>query len=267
MTTTAMPRPLASEQTLTAISRAVAFTTLLIAGFAAVLSYEALRLLAVQQGGIDPRLAWMFPLILDGTLAVASGLTLYATLRGQRAAYPWLLVLGFTGCSIAGNIAHGQPTPIGWFIAGLPPLAFALTWHLLLDLRKAEIVRREHEAEAARLAEEREAEKQRRADERAARTTQAQSAPAPRRAPEPSRTPLPVARGPVEPNVAAPVTSTGPARPKVSAELLDQARAIVAAEPDIRAADLAARLGRTEKTGRNALAALRAEAEDLAAVG
>ncbi|WP_164702936.1 DUF2637 domain-containing protein [Modestobacter sp. KNN46-3] len=268
MSTTTIAHPIASEQTIARIGRLMILASVLIASCAAVLSYDALRLLAMAQG-VPATLAWMFPLILDGTIAAASLATLYATLRGQRGTYPWLLVLGFTTFSLLGNVMHGQQTPVGWFVAALPPVGFALVWHLLISHRQHEIVRAAEVAEAARLAAEREEERQRRAEERAARTTQAAvSAPVPRRAPESTRTSLRVAEV-VEPNVtAAQPTSPGPARPKVSEALLSAAREIVASEPGIRAVDLGARLGKSEKTGRNLLRALEAQgSQPLVSVG
>src|SRR3954452_21445237 len=55
--------------------------------------------------------------------------------RGARAparlAHPWLLLLIFSSVSVAGNVAHGAPTPVGRLVAAVPPIALVLAFDLL----------------------------------------------------------------------------------------------------------------------------------------
>src|SRR3954453_2079290 len=56
--------------------------------------------------------------------------------RGARApgrlAPPWLLLLIFSSVSVAGNVAHGAPTPVGRLVAAVPPIALVLAFDLLM---------------------------------------------------------------------------------------------------------------------------------------
>lgn len=102
---------------------------LALAGF--TLSYEALHQLAAQHG-VPPRLAWAWPLIVDGFIVVASLAVLHAVLEGQKPTYPWVLVLVFSTVSVAFNVVHAPPTPVARLVAAVPPLALVLSFELLM---------------------------------------------------------------------------------------------------------------------------------------
>jgi len=99
------------------------------AGFA--MSYGALHALA-RDSGVPATLAWLWPLVVDGFILVASLSVLHAVLEVRPAAYPWLLLLGFSAVSVAGNVLHGAPSPVGRLVAAVPPVALVLAFDLLM---------------------------------------------------------------------------------------------------------------------------------------
>jgi hypothetical protein len=102
---------------------------LAIAGFS--MSYEALHSLALTQGVPAP-LAWMWPLVVDGFIVVASLSVVRAVADRGHAAYPWLLVLAFSSISVAFNVVHAAPTLVARFVAAIPPAALVLSFELLM---------------------------------------------------------------------------------------------------------------------------------------
>lgn len=104
-------------------------TGLAVAGFA--MSYGALHALA-RDSGVPATLAWLWPLVVDGFIVVASLSVLHAVLELRPAAYPWALLLLFSAVSVAGNVAHGAPTPVGRLVAAVPPVALVLAFDLLM---------------------------------------------------------------------------------------------------------------------------------------
>jgi hypothetical protein len=102
---------------------------LAVAGFA--MSYDALHSLALTQG-VPPALAWMWPLVVDGFIVVASLSVVRAVADGRRAYYPWLLVLTFSTISVTFNVVHAAPTVVARFVAAIPPTALVLSFELLM---------------------------------------------------------------------------------------------------------------------------------------
>jgi hypothetical protein len=102
---------------------------LAIAGFA--MSYDALHSLALTQG-VPATLAWMWPLVVDGFIVVASLSVVRAVADGRHAAYPWLLVLAFSSISVAFNVVHAAPTLVARLVAAIPPTALVLSFELLM---------------------------------------------------------------------------------------------------------------------------------------
>ena len=93
------------------IRRASTVGVVLLAGGGFAMSYGALHGLALAEG-VDPALAWMWPLIVDGFIVVASLAVLHAVLERRSTLYPWCLVLGFSAISVAFNVLHAAPTPV-----------------------------------------------------------------------------------------------------------------------------------------------------------
>jgi hypothetical protein len=99
------------------------------AGF--TMSYDALHSLAVTQG-VPPELAWMWPLVVDGFIVVASLSVVRAVADNRHAGYPWLLVLAFSAISVTFNVVHAAPTVVARFVAAIPPTALVLSFELLM---------------------------------------------------------------------------------------------------------------------------------------
>ena len=81
--------------------RVSAAGVLLLAAAAFTLSYDALHQLALDSR-VRPALAWLWPVVIDGTIVVA---VLAAKRAAARAAYPWALAGLFSLASVAFNIA------------------------------------------------------------------------------------------------------------------------------------------------------------------
>jgi hypothetical protein len=99
------------------------------AGFA--MSYGALHGLALEEG-VPQRLAWLWPLVVDGFIVVASLAVLHAVLERRSTVYPWALMLGFSAVSVSFNVLHAAPTPVARLVAAVPPLALVLSFELLM---------------------------------------------------------------------------------------------------------------------------------------
>jgi len=102
---------------------------LTVAGFA--MSYDALHSLALTQG-VPPALAWMWPLVVDGFIVIASLSVVRAVADNRHAGYPWLLVLTFSAISVTFNVVHAAPTAVARFVAAIPPTALVLSFELLM---------------------------------------------------------------------------------------------------------------------------------------
>ena len=77
----------------------------LAAAAAFTLSYDALHQLALDSR-VRPALAWLWPVVIDGTIVVALLTVLAAKRAATGAGYPWALAGLFSTASVAFNIAH-----------------------------------------------------------------------------------------------------------------------------------------------------------------
>jgi hypothetical protein len=122
------------------VSRIRLVSTTAVSGLALAaftMSFGALHSLA-RAHHIAPGLAWLWPLVVDGFIVTASLGVLHAVLERRSAAYPWALVLLFSAVSVAGNLAHGSPDPVGRLVSAVPPVALVLAFDLLMrELRWA----------------------------------------------------------------------------------------------------------------------------------
>ncbi|WP_229659403.1 DUF2637 domain-containing protein [Nesterenkonia alkaliphila] len=115
--------------------------TLGLAGAAFVLSFTALRDLAVL-AGIPAQQAWLWPLVVDGVILEAT-ISVVALRDGTGPArrFAWLLLTGGAGISVAANITHAiviaddrVPAIIAAFVASVPPLTLVAMTHLTVEL-------------------------------------------------------------------------------------------------------------------------------------
>lgn len=129
--------PTASSPLIRIVATAVSF--LGVGAF--LLSFAALRDLA-HAAGVPAGLAWIWPLIIDGFILVATLATL--ALRGTRTSwYPWTALVVFAILSVTGNAVHvialptdslGVPAPIAVAVASVPAIALLLASHMLVVL-------------------------------------------------------------------------------------------------------------------------------------
>lgn len=115
--------------------------TLVIAGGAFWLSFTTLTNLA-ELAGISTTQSWVWPLIVDGLIVVATVAAVALNPYGWEVAwYPWALLFGGTLISVAANATHailtaptGFPMPIAAVISSVPPLMLLATTHLTVVL-------------------------------------------------------------------------------------------------------------------------------------
>jgi hypothetical protein len=112
--------------------RVSAAGVLVLAAAAFTLSYDALHQLALDSR-VRPGLAWMWPVVIDGTIVVALLTVLAAKRAAARTAYPWALAGLFSAASVAFNIAHAPDRPVARLVFAMAPVALVLTTHLLMQ--------------------------------------------------------------------------------------------------------------------------------------
>jgi Protein of unknown function (DUF2637) len=112
--------------------RVSAAGVLVLAAAAFTLSYDALHHLALNSR-VRPGLAWLWPVVIDGTIVVALLTVLAANRAARRAGYPWALAGLFSAASVAFNIAHAPDRPVAQLVFAMAPVALVLTTHLLMQ--------------------------------------------------------------------------------------------------------------------------------------
>jgi hypothetical protein len=112
--------------------RVSAAGVLVLAAAAFTLSYDALHQLALDSR-VRPGLAWLWPVVIDGTIVVALLTVLAAKRAAARAGYPWALAGLFSAASVAFNIAHAPERPVARLVFAMAPVALVLTTHLLMQ--------------------------------------------------------------------------------------------------------------------------------------
>jgi hypothetical protein len=105
---------------------------LVLAAAAFTLSYDALHQLALDSR-VRPGLAWLWPVVIDGTIVVALLTVLAAKRAATRTGYPWMLAGLFSAASVAFNIAHAPDRPVAQLVFAMAPVALVLTTHLLMQ--------------------------------------------------------------------------------------------------------------------------------------
>lgn len=106
------------------------------------LSFVALRDLAVLSG-IEARLAWIWPVVVDGFICVATVAAVALRPRGWRIAwYPWMTLMAVALVSVAGNALHASShadlsrvsLTVATLVSAVPPAALLCASHLLVVL-------------------------------------------------------------------------------------------------------------------------------------
>jgi hypothetical protein len=105
---------------------------LVLAAAAFTLSYDALHHLALDSR-VRPSLAWLWPVVIDGTIVVALLTVLAAKRAPAKAGYPWALAGLFSAASVAFNVAHAPDRLVAQLVFAMAPVALVLTTHLLMQ--------------------------------------------------------------------------------------------------------------------------------------
>jgi Protein of unknown function (DUF2637) len=112
--------------------RGSAAGVLVLAVAAFTLSYDALHQLALDSR-VRPALAWLWPVVIDGTIVVALLTVLAAKRAPAGSGYPWALAGLFSAASVAFNVAHAPDRPVAQLVFAMAPVALVLTTHLLMQ--------------------------------------------------------------------------------------------------------------------------------------
>jgi hypothetical protein len=112
--------------------RTSAAGVIVLAAAAFTLSYDALHQLALDSR-VRPALAWLWPVVIDGTIVVALLTVLAANRAARKAGYPWALAGLFSAASVAFNIAHAPDRPVAQLVFAMAPVALVLTTHMLMQ--------------------------------------------------------------------------------------------------------------------------------------
>ena len=107
------------------------------------LSFTALADLAVR-AGTPTELAWVWPLIVDGVIVIATMSVVALSPYGVRATrYPWVLLGGAALVSVSANIAHALvaaddtvPGLLAGLVASVPPIVLLAVTHLTVELSR-----------------------------------------------------------------------------------------------------------------------------------
>ncbi len=220
------------------IAYVTAGIVLFLACSAFVLSYESLRLLALQNG-IDGWLSFLWPLTLDAVMIAVSMNILYRSITGQRSWYQWFLVVFFTAASIAYNAIHAPSTWLARSIYAFPPTVVFIAFELLANQVKFSVTRQgameslKTVLEARARCEEEVRQLNKQADELASRNSGAE---------KPQLQPV------QEPVVSPPTPKRAVRKAVKRSTYYEPVIAELSANPDISIANLAQRIGVTRPT-------------------
>lgn len=120
--------------------------TVFIAAGAFWLSFTSLSDLA-RRSGLDPAQAWVWPLIVDGIIVVAT-VAAVALARSRVAWYPWALLVAGAAISVTANAIHAVvaeatevPLVLAASVSAVPPLVLLSITHLTSVLMRHEVDR------------------------------------------------------------------------------------------------------------------------------
>lgn len=117
------------------INRLTGWLVGLLAVIAFVLSYNALRHVAVDYG-VPELLSYAWPLLVDFALIVFSMAVLRASLLGERTWWPWTLTGLFTLTTVGFNLIHAPDNRISQVVAVVAPIALFLSFETLMGMVK-----------------------------------------------------------------------------------------------------------------------------------
>lgn len=113
-------------------------SAVVIAICATALSYSGLHTLALR-AGVEPHLAFVWPVIVDGLQLVGSLGVMYSTLSRISTRYPWFLMLLGTAISVAGNWVSAPQDLTAQVLHASAPLILALVLEELMRVARHKV--------------------------------------------------------------------------------------------------------------------------------
>jgi hypothetical protein len=97
------------------------------------LSFDAITEVAQQTGAVDPALAWIVPLAVDGMIVTATAVLWTESLSGRGwHMFPLLAIIGPAALSMWANIAHASgQSLLAQVLAAVPPAGLILSLELV----------------------------------------------------------------------------------------------------------------------------------------
>ncbi|HSK95584.1 MAG TPA: DUF2637 domain-containing protein [Euzebyales bacterium] len=97
------------------------------------LSFDAISEVAQQTGAVDPSLAWIVPLAVDGMIVTATAVLWTESLSGRGwHMFPLLAIIGPAALSMWANIAHASgQSLLAQVLAAVPPAGLILSLELV----------------------------------------------------------------------------------------------------------------------------------------
>lgn len=122
------------------VSNITTWLVLILAVIAFVLSYNALRAVAVDNG-IPDKLAYIWPLLVDFALVVFSLAILRASLLNERTFWYWVMVICFAIATTGFNFVHAPANTLARIVAIVPPVALLLSFEVLMSMVRSNVRR------------------------------------------------------------------------------------------------------------------------------
>lgn len=113
-------------------------SAVVIAICATALSYSGLHSLALR-AGVEPHLAFVWPVIVDGLQLVGSLGVMYSTLSRISTRFPWFLMLLGTAISVAGNWMSAPKDLTAQVLHAAAPLILALVLEELMRVARHKV--------------------------------------------------------------------------------------------------------------------------------
>jgi hypothetical protein len=122
------------------INYSTAFLVFLLAAGSFILSYSNLYETGLSLG-LSPKLAWIWPLLVDFALIVFSLAVVRASLENEGTAWPWLLVGVYTAGTIGFHIYHAPANLAAQVVAIVAPVSLFLSFETLMGMLKSGVRR------------------------------------------------------------------------------------------------------------------------------
>jgi Trp operon repressor len=122
------------------INYSTAFLVFLLAAGSFILSYSNLYETGLSLG-LSPKLAWIWPLLVDFALIVFSLAVVRASLHNEQTWWPWLLVGVYTAGTVGFNVYHAPANLAAQIVAIVAPVSLFLSFETLMGMLKSGVRR------------------------------------------------------------------------------------------------------------------------------